>query len=106
MAIRSFGFVLVLLLAGPACAAGWSGPPKGYVPDAVTAIAIAEAVLVPIYGEEHIRRQEPFSARLDGDNWIVLGNRHCTSQPCAFVPAATVSIARHDGRILFAMQTD
>jgi hypothetical protein len=47
------GFVGVIAVAR----AAWSEseghvPPKGFVPDAVTASRIAEAVWIPIYGEE------------------------------------------------------
>jgi hypothetical protein len=50
-----------------------------FVPDDKTAIAIAKAVLIPIFGEtfENNRIHQPFSkkynfyARLHGDTWIV-----------------------------------
>jgi hypothetical protein len=42
-------------------------PARGYVPDAVTAVKIAEAVLIPVYDEEKIRSDEPFKANLEGD---------------------------------------
>ncbi len=53
--------------------------PPAFVPDDKTAIAIAKAVLIPIYGEtfEQNRVQRPFSkinnfyAHLHGDTWIV-----------------------------------
>jgi len=37
---------------------------KGYVPEAQTAIKIAEAVLAPIYGEENIQDERPSRAAL------------------------------------------
>ena len=48
-------------------------PEKGYVPDAQTAIKIAEAVLAPIYGEEHIQNERPFRATLKNGIWVVTG---------------------------------
>jgi hypothetical protein len=48
-------------------------PSDGYVPDEATASAIAEAVLVPIYGKTSIERQKPFLVGLDGDVWTVSG---------------------------------
>ncbi len=48
-------------------------PKEGYVPDAATAIKIAEAVWTPIYGEETLKREKPFTARLAGGVWIVQG---------------------------------
>lgn len=48
-------------------------PRLGYVPDAVTAIKIAEAVWIPIYGEETLKDEKPFTARLVNGVWIVQG---------------------------------
>ena len=42
-------------------------PPNGFVPDQTTATSIAEAVWIPIWGEESIRAERPFVATLDGD---------------------------------------
>ena len=71
-------------------------PKNGFVPDSRTAIRIAEAVWIPIYGEEHIAKEKPFRAELRGDTWFVQGT----------LPAGTVGgtaiaeIAKLDGRIL------
>ena len=48
-------------------------PPKGFVPDGSTAVAIAEAVLVPIYGRAQIQRQKPLLPSLRGNEWTVIG---------------------------------
>lgn len=37
-------------------------PKDGYVPNAATAIVIAEAVLVPIYGQVEVLRDRPYRA--------------------------------------------
>ena len=42
-------------------------PQGGFVPDQQTAVLIAEAVLTPIYGHEHIESERPFTARLEGN---------------------------------------
>ena len=47
--------------------------PKGYVPDAATAVKIAEAVWIPIYGEETLNDEGPFTARLVNGVWTVQG---------------------------------
>ena len=47
-------------------------PAAGYVPDAKTAIKIAEAVWLPIYGKE-IYNEKPFIAHLENSIWIVEG---------------------------------
>jgi hypothetical protein len=38
------------------------------------AIAIAEAVLIPIYGLSQVEAQKPFSTSLKNGSWIVLGH--------------------------------
>ncbi len=43
------------------------------VPDKATAIKIADAVLVKMYGERTIRRERPLVATLEGDVWTVQG---------------------------------
>jgi len=47
--------------------------PNGVVPDENTAIAIADAVLKPVYGEEQVSKERPFTAKLEGDIWTVSG---------------------------------
>lgn len=48
-------------------------PKAGYVPDMETAIRIAEAVWLPIYGEKILKRK-PYRAKLNGFTWIVEGS--------------------------------
>ncbi len=45
----------------------------GFVPDAVTAIAIAEAILSPIYGKATIESERPLTATLSKGIWTVTG---------------------------------
>ena len=71
-------------------------PPAGFVPDSITAIRIAEAVWIPIYGEDQIRRQRPFHARLANNVWTVIG-----SLPRGWVGGvALAEISKRDARIL------
>jgi hypothetical protein len=49
-------------------------PVEGYVPNAKTAIKIAEAVVEPVYGLQVIRNEQPFKARLVGGEWFVKGS--------------------------------
>ncbi len=71
-------------------------PPAGFVSEAKTAVAIAAAVLGPIYGDEAIRRQQPLFARLDGDIWTITG-----TLPRGFLGGvALIQIAKKDGRIV------
>lgn len=46
---------------------------QGFVPDESTAVHIAEAVLIPIYGQESIKKERPFKATLTNETWIVKG---------------------------------
>jgi len=48
---------------------------EDYVPDKKTAIKIAEAIWLPIYGED-IYKMEPFKAKLIDENktWLVRGS--------------------------------
>ena len=46
-------------------------PVDGMVPDENTAIRIAEAVWIPLYGEEHVLVEEPYMATLHGNVWDV-----------------------------------
>src|ERR1035441_4589826 len=52
-------------------------PPNGYVPDATTAVKIAEAVIIPVYGRVKIESERPFKATLQGDTWTVEGTFRC-----------------------------
>lgn len=71
-------------------------PKEGFVPDEETAIRIAEAVWIPIYGEEQINSEKPFKAVLVDDTWIVTG-----SLPEGYVGGvAEARISKTDGRIL------
>ncbi|MCB0539808.1 MAG: YbbC/YhhH family protein [Bacteroidetes bacterium] len=51
-------------------------PTKNYVPNELTAKKIAEAILIPIYGEEQIEDEKPFKAKLVNDSiWVVEGTQ-------------------------------
>lgn len=73
-------------------------PKNGYVPDEKTAIAVAEAVLAPIYGEQKIVHERPFHATLDSKRivWTVEG-----SIPSGSVGGvAIIKLQKQDGRII------
>jgi hypothetical protein len=83
-------------------------PEKGYVPDADTAVQIAEAVLVPVYGKKQIESERPFGAELKDGVWTVSGTLHCsdgkggTTTHCVG-GVAVVKLSKDDARILFMM---
>ena len=77
--------------------------PRELVPDQATAVAIARAVLIPIYGKSQIAAEEPLKARRDGKNWNVSGTLGCT--PNCLGGTAFVSNSAVDGRILSVFHT-
>lgn len=95
-------FALVPLLTGIliASAVGQHQPkfvPKdGYVPNETTAIAIAEAVLKPIYGVTQVESERPYHAKLISGTWWVGG-----TLPAGRVGGvAVVRISKKDARVL------
>ena len=95
---KIFCLTIILLLTVSFCFAGeYSFVPKnGFVPDEKTAIAIAEAVWAPIYGEKKITNEKPFKAKLKDGMWTVEG-----SLPKLYVGGVAVAeISQKDGCIL------
>ena len=76
-------------------------PPRGFVPDAATAIAIARAVLLPIIGQHAVDVEEPYSARKEGDTWTVNGNYGCKISQLCLKEGALVKLSATDGQILY-----
>jgi len=74
-------------------------PKAGFVPDEKTAIAIAEAVLVPIYGQKKIDSEKPFRGKLEGDIWIVEGSLPKGSDG----GVAVIRLSKKDGHIIYVM---
>ena len=87
---------IIAVAATSASSPGFT-PPNGFVPDAATASRIAEAVWIPIYGEQHIAAEKPFKVSLKGDVWTVTGK----DLPKGTVGGvAEAEISKIDGRIL------
>jgi|KBSMisStandDraft_5_1062788.scaffolds.fasta_scaffold395904_2 hypothetical protein len=76
-------------------------PPKGFVPDEKTAISIARAVLLPVYGARIIHEEEPLTAVKREEFWIVSGTLQCA--PNCVGGVAEVRISARDGRVLYMM---
>lgn len=75
-------------------------PANGYVPDEETAIAIAEAVIIPIYGKRRMKSERPYKAKLkENDIWIVWGNLPF-KRLGIMGGTIQVEISKIDGRIL------
>ena len=71
-------------------------PESGYIPDSKTAVAVAEAVLAPIYGQERVLNQRPFSVNEGADQWTVSGSRRRGE----LGGVATIVISKKTGAIL------
>ena len=78
------------LIKGESCL-----PAGGYVVDDKTAVKIAEAVWLSIYGE-NIYKEKPFVAELRNDVWTVTG----TIPDKSIGGVAEIDIAKKDGRIV------
>lgn len=80
-------------------------PKEGFVPDSSTAIKVAEAVLIPVYGQKQIQSEEPFTATLKNGVWTVQGTLHCPdgeggSTTLCDGGVAVIRISKADARIL------
>ena len=51
-------------------------PMNGVVPDEQTAMTIAQAVAIPIWGKETVTAELPLRAVLKANVWTVIGNPH------------------------------
>ena len=76
-------------------------PEKGFVPDASTAIAIATAVVVPIYGKAIVKEETPWRAGLKDGVWTVIGTFHGGGAG----GEAIIQIDQKKGTILFVNHT-
>lgn len=77
-------------------------PEAGIVPDTATAMRIAEAVWIPMYGASHIAASRPFEAALvttkeNGVIWVVAG----TLPKGMLGGTPYIEIRQRDGKVLF-----
>jgi hypothetical protein len=96
MKITFIFFAVILAGCGTALSPHSFKPLAGVVPDKATAIKIAEAVWIPIYGGKELEREKPFHAELTGTVWQVSG----TLPPDTKGGTAVAEISKIDGRIL------
>lgn len=76
-------------------------PPAGFVPDSKTAVAIATAVLTPIYGKAKIDSEKPWHTGLNNDVWTVVG----TFNGKGLGGEAVIQIDKRTGEIKFVEHT-
>ena len=72
----------------------------GFVPNIETAIKVAEAVLMPVYGEEQVLSERPYRTELKSDVWTVSGTLHCPKGELCAGGRAVVKISKTSGEIL------
>jgi hypothetical protein len=90
------GMAAVVTIAGVSQRKHNHVPANGYVPDEATAIRIAEAIWIPIYGGQQIENEKPFHAKLNRGVWTVEG-----SLPAGMDGGVAVAeISKSDGRII------
>jgi hypothetical protein len=71
-------------------------PEQGYVPNEETAVKIAVAVWIPIYGKKQIESEKPYKAVLKDGVWYIAG-----SLPKGWDGGvAEAEIVKEDGRII------
>ncbi len=110
VAITLMTAIIPALAQQPGSTNKWQGvkPRDGFAPDSQTAVKIAEAALIPVYGEKQIRSEEPFTAQLKGDVWTVGGTLRCPDGKGGLTTdcdggVAVVKLSKTDGHILFMM---
>ena len=70
-------------------------PSQGVVPDEATAVRIAEAVFLPIFGDEEVAKFRPYHAQLKDGIWTVYG----TLQRGALGGTPQLTIQKRDGKV-------
>jgi len=103
--MKTFRKLGLVLLISTVVQAQTHGPKEGYVPDAGTAVKIAEAVLTPVYGKQLVESERPFTAKLATDVWTVSGTLHCPDGNAGVTAlceggVAVVRISKPDARVL------
>jgi hypothetical protein len=68
------------------------------VPNEKAAATIAEAILIPIYGDTQIQSQKPFKVTLENNVWLIEGALPDPSEPRG---TFAVRLSEVDGTVLF-----
>jgi hypothetical protein len=73
-------------------------PRVGVVPNEKTAASIAEAILIPIYGDKQIQSEKPFRVTLQDNIWLIEGALPDPPEPRGnFV----LRLSKVNGKVLF-----
>jgi hypothetical protein len=76
-------------------------PAAGYVPDSETAVAVAVAILKPVYGEAKVDSEKPWHTGLKDGVWTVVG----TFQGPGVGGSAVIQLDKKTGAVLFLGHT-
>jgi hypothetical protein len=97
LVVSAVAVLLGLFSVMPSRASAAFVPKAGFVPTETTAVTIAEAIAIAIYGEEQIAAQRPLKAILRKDVWTVQG-----TPPSGAVAGGVVEvrISKKDARVL------
>ena len=71
-------------------------PHQGVIPDEITAVRVAEAVFLPVFGQEEVAKYQPYHAQLKDGVWTVYGTLKTGSR--GGTPMA--EIQKGDGKVL------
>lgn len=74
---------------------------NGYVPDRATAVRVAVAVLIPIYGPSIEKAEAPWNAELKNGLWTVVGTFHGKGNG----GEAIVQLRKSNGAVIFITHT-
>lgn len=73
-------------------------PSDGFVPDKKTALRVAEAILISVYGEQQIAKEQPLEiALVDNDVWLIWGTMHKK----VLGGTAVIKISKRTGKVLY-----
>lgn len=75
-------------------------PPEGFVPDSATAVRLAEAFLIPIFGNRRNATSRPLHPKLTKDGVWRVSNARTDSVGYGGI---YIEISKRDGRVLYFM---
>ncbi len=76
-------------------------PAAGYIPDSDTAIAVATAILIPIYGRAKIDAEKPWHTGLENGVWTVVGTFNGKGEG----GSAIIQLDQKTGAVIFVEHT-
>lgn len=94
--LKTFTLALILVPLLHGSMAESKLPSKGIVPDEGTAVKVAEAIFLPVFGQEEVTEFLPYHAQLRDGVWTVYG----TLKPNSRGGTPQLRIQKKDGKVL------